>query len=150
MNKTYSKNKKAYHDFTMLETFEAGISLTGPEVKSVRASTINLKGSYVSIQDDKIALKGFHISRPSHLGNKSHDETRDKFLLLTKKEIKKIRKAVKETGVTLIVTEIYQREGTKKIKVKLNIAKGNKSYDKRAILKEKQLDRDTKRQTKDY
>lgn len=149
-NITYTKNKKAYHDYEMLDSIEAGISLKGSEVKSIRKGQVNLLGSFVYIEGNKIILKQCHISRPDHIGKVSHEEERPKPLLLNKSEIKKLHKEVQIEGLTLIVTEIYQREGTKNIKCKLNIAKGKKNYDKRKVLKEKQADIDVKRQIKDY
>jgi len=153
MNKTYSKNKKAYHDYEMLESYEAGLKLSGAQVKSVRASTVNLLGSYASVEDgSKIILKQCHISKPDHLGYmaKGFDETAHISLLLSKKEIKEILKMVQNPGISLIVTSIYQRENTKKIKCKLNIAKGKRDYDKRESLKRKAQDMDAKRAMKNY
>jgi SsrA-binding protein len=153
MNKQYARNKKAYHDYEMIESYEAGMKLSGAQVKSIRASTVNLLGSYASVEDNnQIVLKQIHISRPDHLGymGKSFNETEPVVLLLNKKEIKEIHKMVKEPGISLIVTEIYQRENTKTIKCKLNVAKGKRDYDKRESLKRKQADIDTKRQMKNY
>lgn len=151
-NKTYAKNRKAYHDYEMLESLEAGISLTGPEVKSVRNSQINLLGSFVFIEGGVIQLKQCHISRPDHLSYcaKSFEEERSRNLLLHKSEIQKLRKMVQEKGITLIVSEVYQRDGTSTIKCKLNIAKGKREFDKRETIKRKQADVDAKRAMKDY
>jgi SsrA-binding protein len=153
LSKIYSKNKKAYHDYEMIDCIEAGISLQGTEVKSIRKSQVNLKGSYVTIDGkfNSVKLVNCHISRPDHIShNKKHDETRDKYLLLHKKEIQKFYNKVQEKGFTLIVTEIYQPENSKKIKAKLYLAKGKHTYDKKRALKEKQLDIETKRMMKDY
>ena len=154
MNKTYSKNRKSYHDYEMMESYEAGMKLSGAQVKSIRASTVSLLGSYASVDGNQIILKQCHISRPDHLGieAKGFDEHAYIALLLSKKQIRDIHKAVKEKGVSLIVTEIYQRDDTKVIKCKLNVAKGKRDYDKRETLKRKQADIDTKRQirNKDY
>jgi len=153
MNVTYSKNRKAYHDYDMIESYEAGMKLSGAQVKSIRASTVNLLGSYASVEDgNKVILKQCHISRPDHLGymSKGFDETADIILLLSKKEIKEIHKMVQTPGLTLIVTEIYQRDNTKKIKCKLNVAKGKRDYDKRESLKRKAQEMDAKRAMKNY
>ena len=150
MNKNYSKNKKAYHDYEIIEKLEAGISLTGSEVKSVRASNVQLKGSYVIIKDGEIKLVSAHISRPDHIGNKPFDETRDRTLLIKKSEIKKLHDKVKLKGFTLVALNVYQREGTRKIKVEIALVKGKADHDKRAVLKEKQLTMDAKRDMKDY
>jgi SsrA-binding protein len=154
MNKTYSKNRKAYNDYTMVESFEAGMKLSGAQVKSIRASTVNLLGSYASVENNgkQIFLKQCHISRPDHLGAeaKGFDEHAYIPLLLSKKQIRDIHKMVKEKGTSLIVTEIYQRDDTKVIKCKLNVAKGKRDYDKRETLKRKSQEMDTKRALKDY
>lgn len=148
---SYSKNKKAFHDYEMVECTEAGISLYGTEVKSVRASNIQLKGSYVVIKDGMVKLVSCHISRPDHIGSHTKfDEMRDRPLLLHKKEIRKFHEKVKEKGFTLVVTEVYQPDNSKKIKVKLCLARGISDHNKRAALKEKDLDMETKRILKDY
>jgi len=153
MNKVYSKNRKSYHDFEMIESLEVGICLTGPEVKAVREGRINLLGSYVSIKGNTVILKQCHISRPDNINNyaiRDFDELRERRLLMHKKEIAKFHKKVKENKFTLIVTEVYQREGTGVIKCKLNLAKGKSYSDKRQSLKEKQAKIDTARHLKDY
>jgi SsrA-binding protein len=151
-NKTYVKNRKSYHDYEMLSSYEAGMKLTGAQVKSIRNGNINLLGSYASIEEDGVFLKQCHISKPDHIGynGRSFDEKASIPLLLHKSEIQKILKEVQEKSKTLIVTEVYQREGTGTIKCKLNIAKGKRDYDKREALKRKQADIDSKRQMKDY
>jgi len=151
MQKQYTKNRKAYHDYEMIESFEAGMSLTGAEVKSIRAGHINLQGSYAHIEGNKVILKQCHISKPDHIGynGKSFAEERERPLLLKKSEIQKIHKMVQEKGLSLIITEVYQRENTSTIKCKLNVAKGKRDYDKRETLKRKQADIDTKRQMKE-
>ena len=142
--KLYNKNRKAYHDYEILDTYEAGISLTGAEVKAVRSSHINLLGSFISIENNKVQLKQCTISRPDHLGyeNKNYDETRIKFLLLNKKEIAKMYKEVQNPGYSIIPLEVYQREGTGSIKVKIAICKGKSHRDKRQVLKEKDQKRE--------
>ena len=150
MNKQYSRNKKAYFDYEIIEKLEAGISLSGAEVKSVRASNIQLKGSYVIIKDNEIKLVGAHISRPDHIGNKFFDEMRDRVLLISKAQRKQFHDKVKMKGFTLVALNVYQREGTKKIKVEIALVRGKAEYDKRETLKRKQADLDTKRQMKDY
>jgi len=151
-NKTYAKNRKAYHDYEMIEFYEAGMKLTGPQVKSIRAGTINLLGSYAMIDEDGIFLKQCHISKPDHLGynGNSFDEDAVIPLLLHKSEIQKILKEVQEKSKTLIVTEVYQREGTGTIKCKLNVARGKRDYDKRETLKRKAQEMDAKREMKNY
>ena len=150
MQKQYAKNKKAYHDYEIIESIEVGIKLTGPEVKSVRNSQINLLGSYASIEGTIVLLKQCHISRPDHIGGKAFDELRQRPLLLHKSEILKLHNKVKEKGLSLAVTEVYQRDGCGTIKCKLNLVKGKRDYDKRQDLKAKAQAMDTKRALKDY
>jgi len=151
MNVTYSKNKKAYHDYEMIQSYEAGMVLNSAQVKSIRASTVNLLGSYASVDDGKIVLKQAHISKPDNVHHvKNFDEHAHIFLKISKKELREIHKAVKEKNTTLIVSEIYQRENTKFIKCKLNIARGKRDYDKREALKRKSQEMDAKRELKDY
>ncbi len=150
MNKTYSKNKKAYHDYEILETIEVGLSLKGAEVKSIRNSNMQLKGSYCTIKERRIFLQGAHISKPKIHEREYFDENRDIPLLLTKKELNHLKKEVKEKGKTLVMLSVYQREGTKKIKGSLALVKGKREFDKRETLKRKQAEMDAKRAIKNY
>jgi SsrA-binding protein len=151
MSKTYSKNKKAYHDYTILDTIIVGVSLLGTEVKSVRNSNIQLKGSYCIIKNSQIFLTSAHISRPSYLRTNQHfDESRDIPLLLTKKEIQTLKEKVKEKGKSLVLLSIFQPENSKKIKAELALVQGKRDFDKRETLKRRQADIDTKREMKNY
>jgi len=152
MNKDYAKNKKAFFDYEMLETYEAGISLSSSEVKSIREWKVTLLGSYASVDGNSIILKQCSISKPDNItyNSNEHSENRHKKLLLNKKEIEKIKKRVSEKGISLIVTKIYQRDNTKFIKCTLNVAKGKRNYDKRETIKRRESDIDTARQLKDY
>ena len=150
MEKIYSKNKKAYHDYEVLETLEAGISLLGAEVKSIRKSNVQLKGSYILIKDSKISLISSHISRPDHIGNRKFDEYRERNLLIHKNQLEKLYKRVTEKGISLVPLKIYQPEDSKKIKVQIGLVKGKKDYDKRETLKRTQQEMDAKRDLKDY
>lgn len=150
--KTYTNNKKAKFDYNIIETYEAGIVLTGAEVKSVRKGSINLLGSFVNIdlETNTIQLKQCSISKPDHLGYqaRSFDELRVKYLLLNKKEINSILKEVLKPGYSIIPLSVYQREGTSTIKVKIGLSKGKKNHDKRSALKEKDLKIDMDRTIK--
>jgi len=149
--KIYSKNKKAFHDYHILEKLEVGLVLTGAEVKAIRDSRVQLKGSYVVSKDNHIKLVGCHISKPKHLNSFKHfDETKDRILLLSKKEKQKLTSSIQEKGLSLVILDIYQPDNTKKIKATLALVKGKKDYDKRKVLKEKQLDRDSKREMKNF
>lgn len=141
-------NRKAYHDYEILETVEVGIVLRGAEVKSLREGTANLKGSYADIKDDEVWLLNFHISPYPQAGIFNPDPYRDKKLLLHKRQIRKLTDKIKEKGLTLIPLKVYFRNG--KAKVQMALAKGKKMYDKRRVLKEKELKREQERVLKKY
>ena len=144
--KIISRNKKASFQYKLLESFEAGISLKGSEVKAIRENKVNIKESYITIKQNEIYVIGMHIGEYSHSGYQSHDPLRNKKLLLHRSEINKIIKQIKDVGKTLIPTKIYFKNNT--VKVKFCIAKGKKIWDKKASKKEKDLIRDTDREMK--
>jgi SsrA-binding protein len=144
----YAKNKKAYHEYEILQTFEAGLSLLGPEVKSIRASRVNIKGAYIKIQD-KIELIGSYV-HSENSGYNNFDEYRIRNLLLNKNEMRSLRESATQAGYSIVPLEIYQPKSSNKIKVKIALVKGKQAHDKRQALKEKQLDIETKRTLKDY
>ncbi|MGE5330000.1 MAG: SsrA-binding protein SmpB [Deltaproteobacteria bacterium] len=138
--KILANNKKAYHDYFIDETFEAGISLSGTEVKSVRMGKVNLKDSYAYIKNGEVLLSNTHIS-PYEQGNIFNlDPLRDRKLLLNKQEINKITGWLTQKGYTLVALSIYLKG--KWVKVQLGLARGKKLYDKRDDIAE----RDAKRQ----
>ncbi|MCD6133526.1 MAG: SsrA-binding protein SmpB [Deltaproteobacteria bacterium] len=141
-------NRRAYHDYEILETFEAGIVLRGAEVKSLREGMANLKGSYAEIREEEVWLLNFHISPYPQAGVFNPDPDRDKKLLLHKQQIRKLTGKVKERGLTLIPLKVYFKNG--KAKVEIALAKGRKLYDKRRVLKEKELRREKERALKEY
>jgi len=127
--KQIAANKKAYHDYFVLECFEAGISLTGTEVKSVRAGTLNLKDSYCRAKDGELWLLGMHIS-PYKQGNIFNaDPDRDRRLLMHKREITRLGSRVTLEGLTLIPLSLYFKDS--RVKVEVGLCKGKKLYDKR-------------------
>ncbi|MGE5473813.1 MAG: SsrA-binding protein SmpB [Ignavibacteriales bacterium] len=139
-NKILANNKKAYHDYFIDETFEAGISLSGTEVKSVRMGRVNLKDSYAYIKDGEVIISNMHIS-PYEKGNIFNlDPLRDRKLLLNRQEISKINGWLTQKGYTLIALSVYLKG--KWVKVQLGLARGKKLYDKRDAIAE----RDAKRQ----
>jgi SsrA-binding protein len=141
--KVVAQNKKAYHDYFIEETYEAGIVLQGTEIKSLRAGRANLKDSYARIINGEVYILGMHIS-PYEQGNRyNHDPLRTRKLLLHKKEILKLIGYTKEEGYTLIPTKIYLKNGFAKIE--LGLAKGKKLYDKREDLKKKEAKREIER-----
>ena len=139
-------NKKAYHEYNILEQFEAGIQLKGSEVKSIREGKASLKQSYVLIRKGEAWLRGSHISSYSHTGYEGHDPVRNRKLLLHKREIQKINSKLAEKGLTAIPTRMYIKSGF--IKFEFGLAKGKKLYDKRATKKKRDVERDIKRAMK--
>lgn len=127
--KQISKNKKAWHDYFIEESFEAGIELTGTEVKSIRLGTMNLKDSYCTIKDGEIFVRGMHIS-PYEKGNIfNKDPLRVRKLLMHKREIAKMFGAIKQDGLTIIPLSVYLKG--QRVKVQVGLCKGKKLYDKR-------------------
>jgi SsrA-binding protein len=141
-------NKKAFHDYTIESTIEAGIMLTGPEVKSLRAGRANLRDGYGAIEKEEVWLHNVHISPYSHATNIPADPLRTRKLLLNRREIKKLAGKVIEKGFALIPLKIYFIANGK-VKIELALARGKKQYDKRADLKKKQSDREIEREYKD-
>jgi SsrA-binding protein len=141
-------NRRARHDYEILELFDAGIMLLGPEIKSLRNNGGNLQDAYVKVIKNELWLVGCSIS-PYRFGNiHNPDEKRDRKLLMHKREIEKLRVAVQEKGLTLIALGIYLNDG--RAKVKVAIAKGKKTYDKRQDIKERDDKRDMQRKLKDH
>ena len=141
-------NKKAFHDYTIESTIEAGIMLTGPEVKSLRAGRANLRDGYGAIEKEEVWLHNVHISPYSHATHIPADPLRTRKLLLNRREIKKLAGKVVEKGFALIPLKIYFIANGK-VKIELALARGKKQYDKRAALKKKQSDREIEREYKD-
>lgn len=136
-----TQNRKAFHDYFIEETFEAGIMLTGTEVKSLRAGKANLKDSYARIKDGEVFLLNAHISPYTHSDSfKQHDPERTRKLLLHKKEIMKLLGKTREKGYTIVPTKIYFKGG--KAKVEIGLAKGKTSYDKRDSIKARDVKRE--------
>ncbi|HHZ16745.1 MAG TPA: SsrA-binding protein SmpB [Clostridia bacterium] len=141
--KVVTENRKAYHDFFIEETYEAGIVLTGTEVKSLRAGKANLKDSYAQVQNGEMFLYNMHIS-PYEQGNRYNvDPVRPRKLLLHKKEIISLMGMVMQQGLTLIPLKVYFQRG--RAKVALALARGKKLYDKRAAMAERDARREMER-----
>lgn len=144
--KIAAQNKKAFHDFFVEDTYEAGIELFGTEVKSIRASAVNMKDSYCYIEKGEIFCTGVHIS-PYEKGNVfNKDPLRVRRLLMHKKEIMKLFGLVGKEGYTLVPLKMYFSGS--KVKVQIGLCKGKKNYDKRDTEAKKQADRDIERYTK--
>lgn len=139
-----AQNKKAYHDYFILETYEAGIELFGTEVKSVRAGKLNLKDSWCNIVNGEMLANGVHIS-PYEQGNRfNRDPLRPKRLLLHKKEILKLFGTVKQEGLALVPLNVYFNDKGK-AKMQIGLCKGKKNYDKREAQAKKDAQRDIER-----
>lgn len=145
--KTIAQNKKALHDYFILESLEAGIELVGTEVKSLRQGKVNLKDSWCSIVNGEMLLNGCHIS-PYEQGNIfNRDPMRVRKLLMHKKEIMRLYGIVKQQGYSLIPISMYFKGS--RIKVQVGLCKGKKQYDKRAVIAEKSAQRDIQRALKE-
>lgn len=142
--KIVSKNRKAFHDYTIEDTLEAGMALTGPEVKSLRAGKANLKDGYAQIKNGEVFLYNVHISAYSFATYVPQDPLRTRKLLLHRREIRKLIGKLHEKGIALIPLQIYFVENGK-AKVELGLARGKKLYDKRAALKEQEQGREIAR-----
>ena len=141
-----ANNKKAYHEYFIEDTYEAGIVLVGCEVKSVKAGGISLVDSYVSFKDDELFLKGAYIKPYEKATAFIPDAKKDRKLLLNKQEIQKLIRGKKEKGYTIMPLKVYLKNNL--VKVEIGLAKGKKLYDKRETLKNKAIDKETKRATK--
>lgn len=141
-------NRKAKYDYEILDTIEAGIVLTGTEIKSIKNGMANLKDSYAIIKNGEVFLLNMHISHYEQGNIFNHDETRTRKLLLHKKEILKLNEKVQMLGYTLVPIKLYFKKN--KAKILVGIAKGKKNYDKREAIKKKDIQRDIDRQMKKY
>jgi SsrA-binding protein len=141
-------NRKAKYDYEILDTIEAGIVLTGTEIKSIKNGSANLKDSYAIIKNGEIFLLNMHISHYEQGNIFNHEETRTRKLLLHKKEILKLNDKVKMLGYTLVPIKLYFKKN--KAKILVGIVKGKKNYDKREAIKKKDIQRDIDRQMKKY
>ena len=145
--KTIKKKKKAYHDYFVDESYEAGIELCGTEVKSLRAGKVNLKDSWCSIVEGEIFVNGMHISPYEHGNIFNRDPVRVRRLLMHKKEIMKLYGTVKQTGFSLIPLSLYFKGS--RVKVQVGLCRGKKLYDKRADMAAKSAKRDIDRAMKE-
>ncbi len=146
-DKEILNNRQAFHEYHVLDQYEAGIVLVGTEVKSIMAGRIQLKDSYVTIKDGEVWLLNAHISHYSHGNQQNHEPLRTRKLLLHRKEIEKLEKETTQKGLTLVVTSIYWKNG--RIKFEIGVAKGKKLYDKRETEMRKTIDKETRQQLKE-
>ena len=140
-------NRKARYDYEILEKYEAGIVLTGTEIKSIRKGNANLKDSYAVIKNGEVFLLNMYISEYKEGNIFNHEETRTRKLLLNKNEIKKINDKITIKGLTLVPVKLYFVNG--KLKVELAVARGKHTYDKKETIKQRDIDRDMKKSMKE-
>jgi SsrA-binding protein len=141
------KNRSAYHEFFIEAKYEAGLVLLGTEVKSIRNGKVSFNDSYCVLHDEEVWIKSLHIAEYSHGNINNHEATRDRKLLLRKREIKKIAAGLKEKGYTLIPLRMYFNEKSL-VKIEIGLAKGKKLHDKRETIRQKDEEREMKRYLK--
>ena len=142
--KIIAENRKARFDYSIEETYECGIELQGTEVKSVKNGNISFPDSFAEITNGEVWLKNFHISEYAYSSIFNHNPDRPKKLLLHREEIKKITRKVEEKGNTLILINFYLKNG--RVKLTLGVCKGKKMFDKRATIKNRDIERDIQRE----
>lgn len=147
LDKEILNNRQAFHEYHVLDKYEAGAVLQGTEVKSIMNGRIQLKDSYVSVKDGEVWLFNVHISPYSHGNKQNHDPMRIRKLLLHRKEIEKLEKETTQKGMTLVVTSIYWKNG--RIKFEIGVAKGKKLYDKRETEMKKAVEKETRQELKE-
>jgi SsrA-binding protein len=137
-----AENRKARHDYHVLDTWEAGVALLGTEVKAIREGRVNLRDSYARVDRGELWLMNVHISPYSHRGYASHEEMRQRKLLLHRHEIEKLMGRTIEKGLTLVPLEMYFKKG--RVKVVIALAKGKQAHDKRETIRKREVDRETR------
>jgi SsrA-binding protein len=137
-----AENPQAYHDYHLLETFEAGIVLLGTEVKAIREGRVNLRDSFARVEDGEVFLYNVNISPYSHRGYADHEPLRRRKLLLHRSEIRKLIGKTVEKGMTLVPVRLYYKGG--RVKIAVSLAKGKQAYDKRETIKRREADRETR------
>jgi len=145
--KNIAENRKAFHDYHILETFEAGIALLGTEVKAIREGNVNLRDSYAQVHEGEVWVYNIHIKPYSHRGYSDHEPTRKRKLLLHRQEIRKLIGKTVEKGMTLVPTRLYFKDG--RVKVALGLARGKQEHDKRETIKRREADRETRAAVKE-
>ncbi len=140
--KIIAENRKAFHDYHILETFEAGLVLLGTEVKAIREGRVNLRDSFARVEDGEIFVHNVHISPYSHQGYASHEPLRRRKLLLHAQEIRKLIGKTVERGMTLVPIRMYLKNG--RVKLAVSLAKGKKEYDKRETVRRRETERETR------
>jgi SsrA-binding protein len=142
-----AENRKAFHDYHIVDTYEAGVVLLGTEVKSIREGNVNLRDSFARVEGGEVWIYNVHISPYSHRGYSDHEPTRRRKLLLHRQEIRKLIGKTVERGMTLVPTRMYFKDG--RVKVAISLAKGKKAHDKRETIKRREADRETRAAVKE-
>ncbi len=137
-----AENRKAFHDYHILDTFEAGIVLVGTEVKAIREGRVNLRDSYGRVEAGEVFVYNIHISPYSHRGYADHEPTRRRKLLLHKAEIRKLVGKTVERGMTLVPVRMHFKNG--RVKLAIALAKGKRTYDKRERIRRRETERETR------
>jgi len=145
--KVLAANRAAFHEYHISDKYEAGIALTGTEVKSVMGGRVQLKESYVAVRDGEVWLFNAHISPYSHGNRENHEPLRTRKLLLHKREIGRLDEATAKQGMTLVATRAYLKNG--RIKIEVGVARGKKLYDKRETEMRRTVERETRAQLKE-
>jgi SsrA-binding protein len=140
--KNVAENRKAYHDYHILETFEAGMSLLGTEVKAIREGRVNLRDSYAQMERGEVFARNIHISPYSHRGYADHEPLRNRKLLLHRQEIRKLIGKTVERGMTLVPLRMYFKNG--RVKLAVGLARGKKDHDRRETIKRRETERETR------
>jgi SsrA-binding protein len=140
--KIIADNRKALHDYELLETFEAGVTLLGTEVKSIRQGRVNLRDSYARVEGGEVFVFNVHISPYTHRGYADHEPMRKRKLLLHRAEIRKLIGRTVEKGLTLVPLRMYFKNG--RVKMAVSLARGKKAHDKRETIRRREVDRETR------
>jgi SsrA-binding protein len=135
-------NRKALHDYHVLESWEAGVALLGTEIKAIREGRVNLRDSFARVDRGEVWLENVHIGAYSHTGYSHHEERRKRKLLLHRHEIRKLAGQVREKGLTLVPLRLYFKDG--RVKVDLALVKGKQAHDKRETIRRREIDRETR------
>ncbi|MCH6556343.1 MAG: SsrA-binding protein SmpB [Chloroflexi bacterium] len=141
--KTVTVNRKAQHDYHIVRTLEAGLSLRGTEIKSIREGRVSIREAYVRPDDGEVWLVGAHIAHYAPAGSANHDPTRRRRLLLHKRQIAELRRAVESEGVTIVPLRLYLKGG--RAKLEIAVGRGKRRYDKRAAIAKRDADRQMQR-----
>jgi SsrA-binding protein len=145
--KVFAANRAAFHEYHISDKYEAGLALTGTEVKSVMGGRVQLKDSYVAVREGEAWLFNAHISPYSHGNRENHDPVRTRKLLLHRREIDKLEETSVKQGMTLVPTRVYLKNG--RIKIEIGVARGKKLYDKRETEMRRTIERETRAQLKE-